>query len=129
MVAKDKLKAEGGLSETKTILGWHFNFQTLTMTLPEHKHIAWSREILRMIASHCTTKKQLESTIGRQGHIGYIIPWVFHFLSRLRMLLSVTNKRSFRSIQINEKCVKDLVLMQTVLNKAHDGIDMNLLAF
>ena len=26
MVAKDKLKAEGGLPETKVILGWHFNF-------------------------------------------------------------------------------------------------------
>ena len=27
MVAKDKLKAEGGLSETKVILVWHFQFQ------------------------------------------------------------------------------------------------------
>jgi hypothetical protein len=26
MVAQDKLKAEGGLVETKVILGWHFNF-------------------------------------------------------------------------------------------------------
>jgi hypothetical protein len=40
MIARDKLKAEGGLTETKTILGWRFNFQTLTMTLPEHKYIA-----------------------------------------------------------------------------------------
>jgi hypothetical protein len=40
MVAEDKLTAEGGLSETKVILGWEFNFQTLTVKLPEHKHIA-----------------------------------------------------------------------------------------
>jgi hypothetical protein len=40
MIAEDKLTAEGGLSETKTILGWYFNFRTLTTTLPEHKHIA-----------------------------------------------------------------------------------------
>jgi hypothetical protein len=26
MVARDKLKAEGGLTEIKTVLGWHFNF-------------------------------------------------------------------------------------------------------
>ncbi len=26
MVAQNKLKAEGGLAETKVILGWHFNF-------------------------------------------------------------------------------------------------------
>jgi hypothetical protein len=45
MVAEDKLKAEGGLSETKVILGWELNFRTLTVTLPEHKHIAWSGEI------------------------------------------------------------------------------------
>ncbi len=43
MITKEKLTAEGGLSETKTIFGWHFNFRTLTVTLPEHKHIAWSR--------------------------------------------------------------------------------------
>jgi hypothetical protein len=45
IIAHDKLKAEGGLVETKVILGWHFNFRTLTVSLPEHKHIAWSGEI------------------------------------------------------------------------------------
>jgi hypothetical protein len=42
IVAEDKLKAEGGLSEMKVILGWLFNFRTLTVFLPDHKHIAWS---------------------------------------------------------------------------------------
>ena len=42
MVAKDKLKAEGGLSETKVILGWHLYLRTLTVTLPKHKFITWS---------------------------------------------------------------------------------------
>ncbi len=45
MLALDKLKAEGGLAEMKVLLGWHFNFCTLTVTLPKHKHIAWSSEI------------------------------------------------------------------------------------
>ena len=49
MVAEDKLKAEGGLSETKTILGWLFNFRTLTVSLPEHKYIAWSNDLRQMI--------------------------------------------------------------------------------
>jgi hypothetical protein len=129
MVAEDKLKAEGGLSEMKVILGWEFNFRTLTVTLPEHKHIAWSREIVQMITSRRTTKQQLESTIGRLGHVGFVIPWVFHFLSRLRLLLSESDKGRFRAIKINEKCVRDLELMQVVLDKAKKGIDMNLLAF
>ncbi len=51
MVAEDNLKAEGGLSETKVILGWLFNFRTLTVFLPNHKHIAWLREIKQMIDS------------------------------------------------------------------------------
>ncbi len=88
MVAEDKLKVEGGMLETKVILGWLFNFRSLTVSLPEHKYIAWSREINAMIQSKRTTKKQLESTIGRLGHVGYIIPWVYHYLSRLRTLLS-----------------------------------------
>ncbi len=64
MIAKDKLTVEGGLSETETILGWCFNFRTLTVTLPEHKHIAWSWEIKLMIQVHMTTKRMLESMIG-----------------------------------------------------------------
>jgi hypothetical protein len=129
MVAEDKLKAEGGLSETKVILGWEFNFQTHTVTLPEHKHIVWSREIAHMIASRRTTKQQLESTIGQLGHVGFVIPWVYHFLSRLQTLLSESDKGKFRTIRINEKCVRDLELMQAVLDKAKRGVDMNLLAF
>ncbi len=64
MVAQEILKAAGGLAETKIILGWHFNFCTLTVTLPEQKHIAWSRKIQTMIATGRTTKKGLKSTIG-----------------------------------------------------------------
>jgi hypothetical protein len=74
--------------ETKIILGWHFNFCTLTVTLPKQKHIAWSSKIQTMIADGRTTKKALKLTIGRLDHNGFVIPWVFHFLSRLRTLLS-----------------------------------------
>jgi hypothetical protein len=104
--ARDTFKAEGGLTETQTILGWHFNFQTLTVTLPEHKYIAWSTKIQKMICTNKTTKEDLESTIGRTGHMGFVIPWVYHFLSQLRTLLTCSRNR--RSIKINNKCAKDL---------------------
>jgi hypothetical protein len=90
MVTKDKLTAEGGLSETKTILGWHFNFRTLTVTLPEHKNIPWLQEIQLMIWTCKTTKKTLELAIGCMGHVGFVIPWVYYLLSRLRSLLAHT---------------------------------------
>jgi hypothetical protein len=82
------LTAEGGLAETKVILGWHFNFRTLTMSLPEHKYIAWLREIQQMIKTRHTTKKQLKSTIRCLGHVCFVVPWVYHFLSWLPSLLA-----------------------------------------
>ncbi len=81
MIAKDKLAAEGGLSETKIILGWHFNFRTFTVNLSEHKFIEWSAKMQQMIITSKTSKKALESMIGQMGHVGFIIPWVYHFLS------------------------------------------------
>jgi hypothetical protein len=74
-----------------------------------------------------TTTRTLESMIGCMGHIGFVIPWVYHFLSRLRSLLTCAQNR--RVININKKCAKDLELMQSILEKAKNGIDMNLLAF
>jgi hypothetical protein len=50
MIAKDKLAAEGGSSETKIILGWHCNVRTLTLTLLKHEFIAWSAESQQMIS-------------------------------------------------------------------------------
>jgi hypothetical protein len=73
-MAKDKMNAEGGLSESTIILGWHFNFRTLTVTLPKHKFIAWSIRFQQMISMSITSKKALESTIGQMGHIGFVIP-------------------------------------------------------
>jgi hypothetical protein len=81
MVAREKLKAEGGLAETKMFLGWHFNFRTLVITLPEHKHITWSAKIKKMIDNDRTSKKSLELRIGCLGYISFVMPWDFHFLS------------------------------------------------
>jgi hypothetical protein len=80
-----------------------------------------------MIATGRTTKKALESTIGQLGHVGFIIPWAFHFLSRLRTLLSgACNKRA---ITIDKSCKNNLVLMLKILDKSKGGTDMNLLGF
>jgi hypothetical protein len=64
MVAKDKLAAEEGLSETKITLGWQLNFRTLTVTLLKRKFIVGSAKIQHMISTIKTSKKALKSTIG-----------------------------------------------------------------
>jgi hypothetical protein len=74
-----------------------------------------------------TTKKPLELMIGCMGHVGFIIPWVYHFLSHLRSLIARAQNK--RMTSIDKKCMRDLKLMQGVLDKAKQGIDMNLLAF
>jgi hypothetical protein len=71
--------------------------------------------------------KALELIIGQMGHVGFVIPWVYHFLSRLQTLL--TKARNRRLITINDMCKKDVALMQSILDNAIRGIDMNLLAF
>ncbi len=126
-IARDKLTAEGGLSETKMILGWLFNFRTLIVSLPDHKFIAWAAAIQKMVTSKRTTSKDLETTIKRMGHVGFVIPWVHHFLSHLCSLHFRSKNCCF--ITINKTCMKDLELMTGILTKAHKGIDMNLLAF
>ena len=86
MVENNKLLAEGGFSETKVILGWLFNLRTLSVSLPDHKFITRTAAIQKMIMSKRTTSKDLDMTIERIGHVGFVIPWVYHFLSRLRSL-------------------------------------------
>jgi hypothetical protein len=75
-----------------------------------------------MIKKRWTLKKQLESSIGRMEHTGFVIPWVYHFLSRLRSLLERAQNR--KATSIDKKCIKDLKLMQPILNKAKERIDI-----
>ncbi len=49
MVARSKLTAEGGLSKSKVILRWLFDFRSLTVSLPLHKYTAWKNEITKVI--------------------------------------------------------------------------------
>jgi hypothetical protein len=60
MVTEEKLKAEGGLAGTTVILGWHFNFRTLTITLSKHKYIEWLQEIQQMM----TTRREDKEAAG-----------------------------------------------------------------
>lgn len=74
LVAMKKLLAEGRLEEVKILLGWLVNTCLLTIVLPDHKYIAWRRNIQHMIDCGWTTHRELETIIGRLNHVGYIIP-------------------------------------------------------
>ena len=123
MEALEKLIAEAGAEETKMILGWHFDFRRLVVSLPENKFIAWSEAIQEMIRTKVTTHSELECNIGRLVHLSMILPSVNHFMSRLRDLLARSKNRS--KIKINKVCMNDLELMRFFLTKAHKGISLN----
>jgi len=99
----------------------------MTISLPENKFIAYSRTISEMIERGWTSKAELESNMGRWTHLGNVVPHIFHFLSRLRLLLRrLQNKRQ---LSINEQCIADLKFLLSVLEKCRDGIDMNSIAY
>ncbi len=116
--AWNKLQAEAGLEEQKTILGWFLDTRRLLVQLPMNKFIAWTNLINMVIQ---------KSIIGRLGHLGMAIPFVRHFLSRLCNLQARAKSRG--SITINDECRKDLKLMINIIKIAHNDISMNLIVY
>ncbi len=116
-----------GLEEEKIILGWHIDFCRLVISLPDNKFVASTISIKKILSCGTSTVKELKTMIGRLGHLGAIVPFVYHFLSRLRDLQWKATKR--RSIAIPKPCQDDLKLMLTFLHKAFTGINMNFISF
>ena len=122
-----KLLAEGRLEEVKNILGWSINTRDMTIHIPTYKYKVWSDSIFIILKSRTVKNKQLETLIGRLNHISLIIPHILHFLGRLRRLQMSTAKR--RKVYIKQVHVDDLNLMLKFLEKANDGINLNLITF
>jgi hypothetical protein len=127
MEARNKLQAEAGLEEQITVLGWLLNTRRLLVQLPKNKFMAWTNMIKLVIHRGTTTTKEVESIIGRLGHLGMAIPFVHHFLSRLHDLQ--VQAKSRRSIPITKECQRDLELMINIIRIAHDGISMNIIVY
>ncbi len=109
MDARDKLFAEAGLTEIKMILGWEFDFRRLKIALPENKFIAWTMDDNQLLAAGMTTTKDLESRIGRLGHLALVVLGIYHFLSHLRELQCLAMHR--RATRISNICRNDLLLV------------------
>jgi hypothetical protein len=127
MDARDKLMAEAGLTETKNILCWDFDFRRLRISVPKNKFIAWTTNISTLLVKGTTTAKELKSMIRHLGHLALVVPGVQHFLSHLQELQLLATHCC--SIHINESCWKDLMLMLHFLDITQQRIDTNLIAF
>ena len=69
----------------------------------------------------------MEKNIGRLVHMGLVLPFVHHFLSRLRELERRAKNR--RQIKVTEIYAEDLKLMLFFLDKANKGVDMNMIVY
>ena len=103
-VSKRKLEGEGTPSEIKVVLGWTIDTRLLRIYLPPDKACHWITELREMLnENHRVKSKEIESTIGRLNHVGYIMPHGRFFLNRLRRLLNRCQKFGPQFISRMEK--------------------------
>jgi hypothetical protein len=74
-----------------------------------------------------TTPKELEHLIGRLSHLGLVVPFVNHFLSRLRDIHH--RSKNWRGVTLLDKYKKDLELMLHFLEIGRKGVGMNLIPY
>jgi hypothetical protein len=117
MEARNKLKAEAGLEECNTLLGWLVDTHHLLLSLPNNKFVEWTAIIREVIKQGTTTAKEMESIIRHLGHLGIAIHFVYHFLSRQCNLQELAKSR--RSININDECCNVLPFMNGVITRWH----------
>jgi hypothetical protein len=80
-----------------------------------------------VIQQRTMTAKEVESIVGHLGHVGMAIPFVHHFLSRLRSLQVQAKSRQL--IPITNECRRDLELMINIIKIAHNSISMNIIVY
>ena len=127
MLAKNKLSAEGGLSEVRTILGWVYNTRDLTISLPRNKYIAWSAQIQQILEAGSILPSELDTLIGRLNHTASINTMYRHFLGRLRKLADKAPRH--KRVSIPPRVRNDLTLWLCFLSHAHRGFSMNALSY
>jgi hypothetical protein len=127
LVSLSKLQAEAALEEHKILLGWKLDTRSLQISLPFEKIKAWSDGINSILKAKSSSFKELETLIGRLGHVTVIIQHAKHFMSRLRSLMHKAKNR--RSINLNEESEEDLKFHLSLLENAHKGISMNLITY
>jgi hypothetical protein len=127
MEACNKLSAKAGLKEEKIILGWKLDTRGLIVSLPTNKFVAWTKIINLTLETGSTMAKELDSIIGRLGHLGLALLTIYHFLSRLRDLQFRAPHR--QKIPLTAECTNNLRLMINIITMAHKGISMNAIVY
>jgi hypothetical protein len=124
IVSAPKLAAEGVPMEAQIVLGWILNTRALLVVLPEDKFEAWSTDIQTIVDDLRVTYGNLESTLGRLNHVGYVIPLARHFLSLLRLRLR-NRRHKNQELTLTFQEGAELGLWLDFLKMARAGISLN----
>jgi hypothetical protein len=122
-----KFAAEALPEETKVVLGSLIDARSLTVSLPQDKHIAWSRSIQSVLDTSKISYPSLEELIGRLNHLCRIIKFAIHFLGRLHNLLASFHECKYASRHIDADISKDLILWLECMRTAAKGVSLNIL--
>jgi hypothetical protein len=129
LLSVKKTLGEGQMAEQRVVLGWQYNTGSLCIELTEDKHTRWDKAI----ALHLTTKtveiEDLETTVGRLGHVGMMLPASRHFLGRLRHLVTRGQAKGHRWVRLTSHAKADLRLFQRILTRTRRGVSMNNIVF
>ena len=129
MLATDKALAEGTPAEVQIILGWRLDTRRLLISLPDDKHTAWTRDITAILTAAAHNKrvkhKDLEALLGRLQHTASILSEGKHFLNRIRA--AEMRAKAHGATRLNVETRRDLEYWRTLLDRANNGIDLNLL--
>ena len=113
-ISEDKNEAKGAPEEVKICLEWVIDTRQLLVSLPEHKFIAWSREVELIRTSQNAGSKQLQSMLGRLETIASIITPMGHFLNNIRSL-QIKSERKGHAVRITKETKEDMILASKFL--------------
>jgi hypothetical protein len=129
LLGPEKLEAEGRSSEIQVVLGWEIRTRPFVVALPFDKHKAWKEDMHSFVDTRRGTQQELESLVGRLNHASHIIPMSRHFLNEIRTKCLSVPRRKGQHLKLSEEEALDLGLWNYFLDKARDGISINLLVF
>ena len=132
LLAPDKLIAEGGLTECKTILGWHVDTANLRIKIPMSKAKRYLNDIDNLLRKSeqkaLISAKDLEKLIGKLVHVSQIAKEGLMFLNRLRyrMKFFEKNKNKPYICHLQDQDIKDLLLWKNIITSCVAGRDINM---
>ena len=125
LLSVKKTLGEGQMAEQRVVLGWLYNTRTLRIELTSEKRLRWDADISSHLSRKSIRTEDLDSTVGRLGHVGGMLPASRHFLSRLRSAVYHAKSRNHSWIRLQAAAKDDLRLFQRLLVRAQQGISMN----